>query len=271
MLNRQTQPRRRQGGLSLVELMVGITIGLIVVAAATVLVSTQLSENRRLLLETQLQQDLRATADIVTRELRRVGTLPDEVGPPLALVPLSVQTIWTEGTLMTGPSSKSNCFARGLALPSTGGVLFDYVASDSTLFPGPYGYKLENNVVYTRLPAVGVSACFTPTSPAPSTGWQPLTDPKVMRVRAFNVTLSPPLTADSVRIPCPNLCPADAALGLAAGHTQCWPHYRVRELRVTIEGESLDGLVKRAVTSAVRVRADLVEFNDPAGDQICPS
>ena len=53
--------------------MVGVAIGLFVVAAASMLVVTQLSDNRRLTLETQVQQDLRATADIITRELRRAG------------------------------------------------------------------------------------------------------------------------------------------------------------------------------------------------------
>ena len=64
---------RRQRGLSLVELMVGIAIGLLVVAAAATLMSTQLNDNRRLLLETQVNQDLRAAMDIVTRDLRRAG------------------------------------------------------------------------------------------------------------------------------------------------------------------------------------------------------
>ena len=68
--------RQRSGsqrGLSIVELMVGIAIGLIIVAAASLLMSGQLNENRRLLAETQLQQDLRAASDIITRELRRIG------------------------------------------------------------------------------------------------------------------------------------------------------------------------------------------------------
>ena len=74
MLRSATVARpRRQRGLSIVELMVGVAIGLFVVAAATMLVSTQLSDNRRLMLETQVQQDLRASADIITRELRRAG------------------------------------------------------------------------------------------------------------------------------------------------------------------------------------------------------
>jgi len=65
--------RRRQAGLSMVELMVGVAIGLFVVAGATMAVSNQLGDNRRLMLETQIQQDLRAAADVIARDLRRSG------------------------------------------------------------------------------------------------------------------------------------------------------------------------------------------------------
>ena len=68
-----TRSRATQQGASLVELLVGVAVGLFIVAGATLIVSTQLSENKRLLAETQLQQDLRAAADIMTRELRRSG------------------------------------------------------------------------------------------------------------------------------------------------------------------------------------------------------
>lgn len=264
MLGNRTPLRRQQAGLSIVELMVGIAIGLIVVAAATVMVSTQLSENRRLLLETQLQQDLRATADIVTRELRRAGTLADEVGPASVVAPLSVQTIWSEGTLATGSVSRSNCFASNLQLPSSGGVLFDYAASDSVYLPGPYGYRLDNTtgVIYTRLPSAGGWSC--PSSGVPSGGWQPLTDANVLKVTRFDVTMSTPATAATIRLPCPNLCPI-------TNDTACWPSYKVRELAVTIEGEAKgDPSVKRAVTTRVRLRTDLVEFNNPALHRICP-
>ena len=60
-------------GLSIVELMVGIAVGMFVLAGASLLASSQLSDNRQLLLETQVQQDLRATADLIARELRRGG------------------------------------------------------------------------------------------------------------------------------------------------------------------------------------------------------
>ena len=68
-----TRRRAAQRGLSIVEMMVGVTIGLLVVAGATMVVSTQLLDNRQLMVETQVQQDLRAAADIITRDLRRAG------------------------------------------------------------------------------------------------------------------------------------------------------------------------------------------------------
>ena len=60
-------------GLSIVELMVGITISLFILAGASLVLTTQLDNNRRLLLEAQLQQDLRTTADMIARDVRRAG------------------------------------------------------------------------------------------------------------------------------------------------------------------------------------------------------
>ncbi|MDQ2780283.1 MAG: prepilin-type N-terminal cleavage/methylation domain-containing protein, partial [Pseudomonadota bacterium] len=101
-----SRSRLLQRGLSLVELMVGITIGLFVVAAAATLVSVQLADNRRLLLETQMQQDLRATADIIGRELRRAGSTGGVMG--------ATALVWRDGA----PSVQN----PNLALSPTGGV-----------------------------------------------------------------------------------------------------------------------------------------------------
>ncbi len=64
---------RQQRGLSLIELMVGITVGMIVVAAASLMMTTQLKEHKLLVLETQLQQDLRAAGDLMLKDMRRAG------------------------------------------------------------------------------------------------------------------------------------------------------------------------------------------------------
>jgi len=164
--------RRAQRGLSLVELMVGIAVGLFVVAAAAMLVSTQLNENRRLLLETQVHQDLRAAADIVTRELRRAGYWP-----------AAVQSVWTAAG---GVSLSPHATVSPTSAPATQ-VDFDY--RRATGESGPFGFRREGGVLRTRLGAAG---------------WQDLTDGNTLRVTEFTVT---PRFGPAVRIPCPKLCP----------------------------------------------------------------
>ena len=60
-------------GTSIVELLIGIAIGLFIAAGATLLLTSQIGDTRRLLLEAQVQQDLRAAADLMSRDLRRAG------------------------------------------------------------------------------------------------------------------------------------------------------------------------------------------------------
>jgi prepilin peptidase dependent protein B len=67
--------RRQQHGLSIVELMVGLAIGLVVVAAALLALTHHLRENRSLLMEARLMQDLRTASDLIARDLRRAGPL----------------------------------------------------------------------------------------------------------------------------------------------------------------------------------------------------
>ncbi len=161
-----------QRGLSLVELMVGVAIGLFVVAGASIVVSTQLGDNRRLLLETQIQQDLRATADIITRELRRAGV---ESNP--------ITGVWAPG--QTAQPSARATITHSADFSEVG---FEYVRQAN---PGPWGFKQDGDVIRTRV-ADG--------------GWQELTDRSTMRVTAFRVT---PLTPVVEALPCARACSAD--------------------------------------------------------------
>lgn len=208
--------------------MVGITIGLFVVAAAALMVSTQLSENRKLLLETQLQQDMRATADIITRELRRASYTPSATGD-----------LWYEGK--SGPVVQ-NTF--GALTPASGTGLtevgFSYRRRSGD--QGPYGYKLEGNVIKSRIGGQ----------------WQTLTDANVMRVTAFSVDLAAP---ENYPLPCPRLC--------ADGSMACWPSLQMRTATITLTGQSVsDASVSRTLRTQVRLRNDLTRFNDVS---VCPA
>lgn len=220
-------------GMSLVELMVGIAVGLFVVAAATTLMANQLSDNRKLLVETQIQQDLRASMDIVTRQLRRAG----------ALDMLQAQAGLANDSGAGGARSAFTLVAPDAGSSSEVGFRFYRNAGDA----GPYGFKLEGN---------GLKSLVT------GGGWHELTDVNVMKVTAFTVT---PLIVASSPLPCPRLCPD--------GTASCWPQLVVRDYTVTITAEAKnDSSVQRSMTSRVRLRNDWVRFNDAANPSaVCPS
>jgi len=65
--------RKQQAGVTLVELMIGLLVGLIVVAAGTNIFSTSIrgqTDNINLI---RLNQDMRAMMDIMARDIRRAG------------------------------------------------------------------------------------------------------------------------------------------------------------------------------------------------------
>jgi prepilin-type N-terminal cleavage/methylation domain-containing protein len=239
MLNGAGFSRHRQRGLSLVELMVGITIGLIVVAAAALLVSGQLSESRRLIAEAQIQQDLRASADVIARELRRSGGIGeydnlhnvvwklDNPADPWASVNLENFSVNSTGTEVT------------------------YKYTENALVPTtPLGFKLASGVIQARLYAGG---------------WQDLTDPSSMEVTVLSFTRLPDTVA---RIPCPKPCPPPG------GGTSCWPsvNQRAIEVRITARHRAFPQ-VERTHVSRVRLRNDrFVFYNEvnPVAGEVCP-
>jgi prepilin-type N-terminal cleavage/methylation domain-containing protein len=231
------QPLASQRGMSLVELMVGITIGLFIVSAATMLVGNQLADNRRLVLETQLQQDLRATMDIITRQLRRAGALGDGDSR------LGIASD-------TGTSGSPSAALTPIGQGGVSDITFRYEQTPSN--QGPFGFRLNNHVVEMRLDA---------NSP-----FQALTDANVVKVTKLEFV---PLTLTSTLIPCPNFCPAPA------GGTACWPTVKVRSYRVVLEATPVgngNADVRRSIQSEVRIRNDLLD-NSLSGNptQACPA
>jgi type IV pilus assembly protein PilW len=233
MLKQRRRSSASQRGLSLVELMVGVAVGLVIVAGASLLVATQLGENRRLLLETQVQQDLRATADLITRELRRIGS----TGVTLSL-------IWLPDTPTATP--EPNPFAVvDLADASVPGTVIRY-RYNQTADPATdtFRFILTNGTIRSQI-----------GSGSP----QDVTDRNTLRITAFTVQRVP---LPVLQLPCPNLCP-DGTQG-------CWPELQLEDLVVTISGQAAnDPAVSRTVTSRVRLRNDAVRFKI-SPTQVCP-
>ena len=221
----------RARGLSIVELMVGMAIGLFVVAGASFIAVNQIGDNRRLSLETQVQQDLRAVADLMARELRRAGHWG-----------ASESGVWYAG----GPNAAPNPYSATVpaaAGPAVQEVTFRYsrdAVEDGVADPNTerFGFKLDAD--HTIKVLVGGA-------------WQALTDPNVLKVTRFDVTLD----KKTVLLSCFKECPG--------GGTACWPRQDVRRFTIEIAGEAVfDASVKRSVSDSVRLRNDATTGACPA-------
>ena len=230
MLTSRSLPLR-QRGLSLVELMVGIAVGMFVVAAAATLVTTQLTENRRLLLEVQVQQDLRATADIITRELRRAGSI--------AYISDSVGYVWSPGAVWA-----QNPYMLVNLTPGPASVVtFESYRTQGS--SGPYGFKLEQGIIKSNTGG----------------NWQDLTDRSTMEVTTFSVTSQ---AQPAIVIACSKLC---ADLTQSCWPTVTVRAYTVD----IVAKSTTDASVIRSVRSVVRLKNDRVLSDPALGTSPCPA
>jgi type IV pilus assembly protein PilW len=217
-MNDPASTRGLQVGLSLVEVLVGIAVGLVIVAAALKLFAGQVESSRRLLLEARLQQDLRAAADVVARDLRRAGywqgavrgvTYPAQPNPYRAITP-------------AGPAA---------AALATYGYSRDSSENDTLDSNESFGVRLSARAVQL-LDGGG--------------GWQQVTDPSTVQITRLSVA---PRTHT---VALGHLCAPACGEALAS----C-PRLEVRSLDVAIEGRSpTDASVVREVLASVRVRND---------------
>jgi prepilin-type N-terminal cleavage/methylation domain-containing protein len=225
-------PRRHQRGMSLVELMVGVVIGLFIVAAATVMAATQLTENRKLLLDTQVQQDMRATMDIITRELRRSGHHTNVLN-----------MVWDANAPAAEPVQNT---LIGPVLLSSSHVRYEYKRARATAIADSFEFFLEDGVIKSQAGALAS---------------EPLTDSNTLVVDEFEVKREPDAPYEE-RLSCPTLC---------AGNTEnCWPSFTTYDLVVTLKAHAKsDPNVKREMVTRIRPRNDAATTNFTPS-RLCP-
>lgn len=228
---------RRNRGLSIVELMIGITIGLFILAGASLVLTTQLGDNRRLLLEAQVQQDLRATADMIAHDVRTAGywahaysqVWPD-VAAPFPLNPYAAMTPRSA----TDPVDTLT-FSRSLNEEGSQiGTDDDVVTANEQ---AGFRWNKTNGTIDVQLS---------------SGNWQALTDPAVLAVTDFNLVV----TAVDLPMPTGTACPI--------GPNGCPILLSARDVQYTIAVEAVhDRSVKRSIRNRLRLRNDIPR-------EVCP-
>ena len=230
------QPQGRSGaatsqtGLSMVELLVGVAIALFIAAAGATLLAGNLRENRSLLLEARLMQDLRTATDVISRDLRRAG-------------------YWaaaTDGVSTTAtPGAAANPYvALAPDAAASDAVSFRYSrdANENNVVDGneQFGFRLRNRVIEMLLGAGN---------------WQALTDAGTLDITEFSVT--PTVQEIDLRSYCSQPCPA--------GSLTCPPRQQVRSLTRVVTGRSTsDASVTRSLRSNVRLRNDALSGACPS-------
>jgi len=220
--NGRPTARRSTHGVTIVELLVGIAIGLLITAAAIVFLTASMRDQSRLLLESRLMHDLRTAADLITRNLRRAGYWG-----------ASAAGVWAPGSTSVSGNPYD---AVAPSAAASDGVSFRYsrdaMENGSVDSNEQFGFRLRNGALEMQLGAAN---------------WQALTDTGTLTVTAFTVT--PSVQQISLAEACPTDCPV--------GSTTCPPRLTVRSLAVQISGRAVaDGTVVRSVRSHVRLRND---------------
>ena len=222
MPRRRPLPRRRQHGLSLAELMVGLALGLFVSAVALAAIVQQARDTRRLLLEDRLDQDLHITAHLMARHLRRAGYWAHAAR----------DGVWRPGTPpAVNPHGVTETPADALRFTysSPGGPATDEPAVASH---ERFGFRLRQTILDIELG---------------SGRWQPLTDPSRLHVTALHIE---PRVQD-------RLFGAVCARPCAPGDPACPPRARTLGFDMAIDATlPQPGSPVRRAAGHVRLRND---------------
>lgn len=225
--------RRRQAGLSIVEMLVGVAVGLFLLGGAIKLFVDYVGTSRELLVETRVNQDLRAAADLIARDLRRSGywqnALSGTVSPAAPAASAALNPY--RATTPSGAASSSTvtyAFSR------------DDPTENNTLDAAEtFGFRLQNNAIEAQIGAGN---------------WQQITDPGAVRVTQFTVT--PAHKAVPLGHYCAPVCAASAA--------GC-PILNVRRFDIVLRGQApTDPAIVREIRESVRLRNDEMPFT------VCP-
>lgn len=217
---------RAARGVSLVELLVGLAVGLLVLVGAMAMMVNVQTSSWRLNIEARLNQDLRAAADVMARDLRRSGYWGNAIAGTQAsgATAATAQNPYT--AVSSGSANINYRFSRD-------------VTENNTLDDGEqFGFRLLDGVLQMQT-ASGV--------------WTDLTDDKSLTVTNFSIT--PSVTVLPLGHRCPKTC--------AAGAANC-PTTTVRSAQIALTAQAVrDANVVRRLNLSARMRNDQIQGQCP--------
>lgn len=239
--NRRFTPARVSRGITIVELLIGVAIGLFILIGVSELFVRNITNSRRILVEARINQDLRAAMDLITRDLRRAAYWGDAL----------------EGVKATGSTSATKVNPYNVVTPS-GTTQISYAYSrDAT----------ENNVLNTSTEQFGFRLDTTNHAIQMYVGdaWQTITNTDILSIPNGGFTITPVETSVDIRAACAKTCVDTVLPPSVPTATENCPRIQVRTYNVVLTGNSKsDAAVSRTLRSQVRVRNDALAGTCPA-------
>ncbi|HEY9063832.1 MAG TPA: prepilin-type N-terminal cleavage/methylation domain-containing protein [Burkholderiaceae bacterium] len=210
---------RNARGLSLVELLVGLALSLLIAAAATALLVDNLRENRKLLTDARVTQELRGAMDLMVREARRAGH-------------------W--GAAATRSGTMSNPYAAiAPNAAASDAMALRYSQDDSSVVDNntvdsaeQFGFRLRGGAIEAQLG---------------ERNWQAVTDATAMVITRLRI--EPHVESTELESACSLAC---------AGMPSCvGPRVQVRSLVIEVGARAAnDAAITRSARTTVRLRND---------------
>lgn len=223
--------------MTLLEVLVGLAIGLFVAASATALLRQFLFDNRQLLLRIRLEQQMQAVADVALRELRRAGHWEQA----------------HQGVAENFSLARANPYAAlDDAAPGRPTDTIRFAWSGAGAETDPNGVSPAE--------ATGLRLVEDQVKQLKGGNWQPLTDAAFMTVTAFDVTFH--LRAQDLERHCERPRPLGTC-ATGAGRI-CPPRLLRRHVELRMEAfATREPALTHALVNQVQLRNDVVEGECP--------
>ena len=258
---------RKQWGLSLVELMVGILMGMIIISGATSVFISTLSSSSTTLKMSKLNQELSTIMSIMASDIRRAGYnfAADANAPHNNEFNQVGDTALSLRTSVANPTTNPGVLGNGECLLYTYDQDKDGVVDNSEFF----GFRVNNDILEMRQIIANAAAIVADTAEDSCTNgtWGEVTDGELIDIttltfslanaNCLNISMQDGLDNDTDgaideddEINCYTSAPVSPATTV-----------EVRVLEITLAGELVsDPLVKSTLSHAVRVRNDLIRI-----------
>lgn len=220
--------RAAQAGLTLVDLLLGMALGLFLCATAGGLMVSQLREHKHLLAETLLQQDLRNAMSLMQLEIRRAGAELEahELVPEPGTEARAPHAVPMLEVLLDGTPVPPTTSGDGLVLS------FDRVEADAGKRRVDRGFRLRQGQLQYLL----------------ERSWQPWNDGNTVHFTRLLVHID-------------RQAQAAAACSCPDRATTCIASLQGQLVEVVLTGQSLlDASAVRSLHSTVHVRNDHLEL-----------